>query len=795
MRAFRLTLGVTLLLGLALPLAAQRRPMTFLDAQNMRQTSGLVVSPDGKSLAYALSIPDWQQARRQSDIYVVGVDGGMSTTRQLTFTGDKNETSPRWSPDGKYIAFLSDRDAPAATAAGGGRGTPAATVPIPNPNPAGDAEGPGPSRNQIFVIRLDGGEARRITDAAQGVSSFSFSRDGKSIVYATGRAREQQVYAVATADLWQGDVPKPAQWTRHATGIVSWQWSPDGARIYFVAPDSIDRDDRARIAQGFTVAPRNQATALLSLWAFDVTGKQERRLTNDASYSVSDVTVSPDGKWIGYRGLDSARYHRGILEQSTYGELYLLNTASGSVERLTRNTEISESGVSFSRDSKLIAFTAPNDFKFMRNDKVYVRHVDQPTEAWKKIGGNVDLDIRVGGRGAGGEGAPESSFWSTASDSVYFATGVKATTQVFAASVLTGEARQLTTAKATTTVARDEESGRLIVSFADPSSPPATYAVASLRDLNDRAKWTLLIDGNAWVKRDIALGTGEEVTWKSTDGTMVGGVLVKPVGYQPGRRYPLIVAMHGGPAAADVLGFNGGYNSQVYAGAGYMVLQPNYRQSVNYGEKFKIESQGDYFTKGYQDIMAGVDYLIAQGLVDSTQMGALGWSAGGHYSNWILTHTTRFKAISSGAGVANWISMWSQSDTHRLREWYVGDKPYWDDMASWWRQSPIATIKNAKTPIFLHVVYGDPRVPRPQSEEMNQALNELGVPHEFWVYPGYAHGIPDVRNQYAKAVAEMSWMDYYVRGTGKKFAWRDVLKAVESGVQMAGEPVTPPDMR
>src|SRR5258708_20455999 len=137
--------------------------------------------------------------------------------------------------------------------------------------------------------------------------------------------------------------------------------------------------------------------------------------------------------------------------------------------------------------------------------------------------------------------------------------------------------------------------------------------------------------------------------------------------------------------------------------------------------------------------------------------------------------------------------MWSQSDTHRLREWYVGDKPYWDDMQSWWRQSPIATIKNAKTPIFIHVVYGDPRVPRPQSEEMNQALNELGVPHEFWVYPGYAHGIPDVRNQYAKAVAEMEWMDYYVRGSGKKFAWRDVLKSVEAGgPQLAGEALPPP---
>jgi dipeptidyl aminopeptidase/acylaminoacyl peptidase len=345
--------------------------------------------------------------------------------------------------------------------------------------------------------------------------------------------------------------------------------------------------------------------------------------------------------------------------------------------------------------------------------------------------------------------------------------------------------------KGTIQVTRDDESGRVLITFADPKTPPAMYTVASLADIGDRAKWTQVTDPNAWVRREVALGDEEEITWKSTDGTKVSGVLVKPVGFQAGKKYPLIVAIHGGPAAADMLSFNGGYNSQVYAGAGYMVLLPNYRGSTQYGEKIKIESQGDYFTKGFQDIMTGVDFLISQQLVDSTKMGALGWSAGGHYSNWIEGHTNRFKAISSGAGVANWISMWSQSDTQRLRQWYVGDKMYWEtptEYQNWWKQSPIAYIKNAKTPMFIHVVDGDPRVPRPQSEEMHMALSKLGVANEFWVYPGTTHGIPDPRNQYLKAVAEMSWMDYYVRGSGKKFAWRDVLNAVETGGPvMAGE--------
>jgi len=772
-------------LVIATALGAQtQRPMTFLDAQNMRQASGQDISPNGRMMLYTLSTPDWNQARRQSDIYLVSVDQGLSSTRQITFTKDKNETSPRWSHDGTFIAFLSDRDAPApaaggaAAGGGGGRG----------------GAGGGGARNQLFVLRLDGGEAKRVTDVREGVSNFQFTKDGKQVVYTTGRAGDEQLYALNVADLWN-DAPRAAQLTRHATGIGSWQFSPDGRKVYFVTPDSIDRDDRARQDKQFTVRPREPQSSLQSLWVYDLDTRQEKKLVGDTNYSVANPTISKDGKWIAYHGMSKSRYERGNLEQNDYADLYLYNVASGTIERLTKNDIISEGGVSFSPDSKTLAFSAPDDFKFEHNSKIYLRAVDQPGAPFRKIGSKVDLEVRVGGGRGGGEGV-ESSFWSEKGDSIYFGTGKRATTQFFVISTQTGDVKQLSDVQGTISVARDEQAGRFLINYADPKTPPATYVVASLGDVANRAKWTQLTDPNAWVKRDVSLGDEEEITWKSTDGTTVGGVLLKPVGYQAGKKYPLIVAIHGGPAAADQLGFNGGYNSQVYAGAGYMVLMPNYRASTNYGDKFKTETAGDYFTKGYQDIMTGVDYLIAKGMVDSTQMGALGWSAGGHYSNWIETHTNRFKAISSGAGVANWISMWSQSDTQRLRQWYVGDKMYWEtptEYQNWWKQSPIATVKNAKTPIFIHVVDGDPRVPRPQSEEMHMALSKLGVPNEFWVYPGQSHGIPDVRNQYLKAVAEMEWMDYYVRGSGKKFAWRDVLNSVTAGgPQLAGEATPQP---
>lgn len=763
-----------LALGIAGPLAAQdKRPLTFLDVQNMRTVGSPAVSPDGRLMLYTLSTPDWSAARRQSDIYLVSTERGIASTRQLTFTKDKNETSPKWSRDGSFFAFLSDRDAPPVGAASGGRGAASAD----------DST----SRNQLYLMRVDGGEARKITDARDGVTSFAFTRDGKYLVYSSGRPDNSQLYAFAVGDLFSGE-PNAVQWTHHATGMGDWQLSQDGKHVIFATPDSVDRDDRVRRQRGFTVRPRTVASSLHSLWVFDVESRQERRLTDDSSYSVGDFTISPDGRWVGYHGLSANRYRRGNLEQLDDADLYLADVSTGKVERLTNNVDIAEGSVVFSPDSRTIAFSAPDDFTFMHNERVYVRPVDQPAAKWRKLGSDFDGDVRVGSNRFAADGL-SNSFFSRRGDTIYFNAGVRATTQFMAVDVASGRVKQLTHERAALSVSQDEETGKLFVSYADPTTPSALFAVASTADAANRGSWVRLTRANPALD-SVALGDEEEITWKSADGQPVSGVLVRPVGYRSGQKYPLIVAIHGGPAAADVLGFNGGYNAQVYAGAGYVVLEPNYRQSTNYGQKFKIESQGDYFTKGFQDIMSGVDYLIAQGIVDSTRMGALGWSAGGHYSNWIEGHTTRFKAISSGAGVANWISMWGQSDTHRLRQWYVGDKMYYDgDFMNWWRQSPIAYIKNAKTPMFIHVVDGDPRVPRPQSEEMHQALIHLGVPVEFWVYPGNTHGIPDARNQYLKAVAEMSWMDYWVRGSGTRFQWRDVLKSVQSenGPALAGE--------
>ena len=735
----RITLSLVLVAAAVFVTSAQdtKRPMTFLDVQHMKNAGSPTPSADGKWLLYTLSTPDWKEARRQTDIHLVSLQRGASSSRQMTFTKEKNETSPAWSKDGTFFLFLSNREAPESAA----------------------------TRNQLYLMRPDGGEARRVTDAREGVADFQLSPDGTAVMYKSGKAGEEQLYRLPVKGLEES--PAAEQLTKHPTGIGTWRWAPDSKRVYFISNDSADPDEKLRREKRFTVNIRNADTPLASLWALDVADKKTKRLTEDAAYSVTTFAISPDGKWIGYEGGSAKRYERNITAADLYADLFLLDTTSGAIERLTKNFEVGESGLSFSPDSKWMAYSAPDvvDRYTMTNARVYLRAVADKGQPFKKLGTGFDGDAGV-------------QFWSKDGRTIYFNEGIKATTQLMALDVQSGAVRQVTNEKASLSVNVHEDTGVVLVNYADGTTPPTMFTVASLDQVPNRSSWVQLTDANPQV-RGFALGEQEEITWKSKDGTMVGGVLLKPVGYQKGQRYPLIVAIHGGPASADTLGFNGGYNSQVYAGAGYVVLRPNYRGSTNYGQKFKNDIVGNYFPPGYDDIMTGVDHLIAQGLVDPDRMGALGWSAGGHWSNWILVSTDRFKALSSGAGTSNWISMYAQSDVQRNRQFYLGDKLPYDDFDAYWNQSPLKYIKKAKTPTMIHVVEGDPRVPSPQSVELHMALKQLGVPTELFMYPGNTHGITDPRNQLVKAVSEMAWMDYYVRGKGKKFSWRDVLKTLE----------------
>ena len=743
--------GATALLALLTLVAAdaaqaQQRPMTWMDVQTFARAGSWEPSADGQWMLYTVSTPDWTDARSFSDIHLVSMRQGVSSSKQLTFTEKKNESSPTWAPSGGWFVFSSDRDAP-------NNG----------------------SQDQLYMMRPDGGEARKFTDAKDGVSDFAFSPDGRWLVFRAGKSGEQQLYRMPVDGIPGAEAEKL---TKGMAGVDRWEWAPDSRRIYFVRDDTVFTDEKTRREKRFTVDVKNAVTPLASLWALDVDGLSESKLASDPSYSVSAFEISPDGKWIGFSGSSSERYERNVTEERMYADLYLLEVATGHIERLTNNDEVGESGGSFSPDSRWIAFSAPDDMTryTMTENRVYLRETAARGQPFKKLGQSYDGSLGV-------------DFWSQDGKTIYFNDGIKVTNQLFALDIAKNEVKQVTQERAVLRVGRDDDTGTILIDYSDPMTPPTVFTVAELGKVTDRKAWVQLVDANPQVK-EIALGREVEVNWTSTDGKTVGGVLVYPVGYQEGQRYPLIVAIHGGPAAADMLGFNGGYGAQVYAGAGYAVLKPNYRGSTGYGNAHRTDIVGDYFTLGFDDIMTGVDHLIAEGIVDGDRMGALGWSAGGHWSNWILTHTDRFKAISSGAGTMNWISMYAQSDVQRNRQFYIGDDFLYDNFEPYWDQSPLKYIKNAKTPTMIHVVEGDPRVPSPQSVELHMALKKLNVPTELFMYPGRSHGIPDPRNRLVKSVAEMAWMDHYVRGMGDKFQWKQVLETLESGNAERPRPVS-----
>lgn len=706
------------------------RVLTFLDMREMKSTGSYAPSPDGNWMLYTLRVPNWESADDQSDIHLVSLKEGVRSNKQMTFTEEKSERSPRWSTDGSYFVFISNRD--------------------------GD-------NNQLFQMRTDGGEARKITKAKDGVSNFDFSKDGKWIIYRSGKDEDVQLYALPAEN--PGDAA-PIQLTSGTTSVSDWEISPFGDRIYFTRPDHPDTDNLTRMEKGFTVDVKNYETPLESLWFIDLNTKEQHRITNDSGYTVTGMVVSDDGKWVGYTGTSSDRYKRNITEQRINADLFLYDVDNMTIERLTDNEEVAESGPSFSPDGKWIAFVSSDDMSGynMKSRKVYVREVNKKGDAFRKLGTKFNDHLGI-------------EFWSEDGNTIYFNAGIKVTSQLMALDVNTGDVKQITNEKARMTVSQDKDTGVLMVNYTDPMTPSTLFSISSLEKITDRSSWIQITDANPELN-NLALGKQYEVNYTSTDGKEVGGVVFLPVGYEEGKRYPLVVSIHGGPAGADYLSFNEN-SGQVYAGEGYVMFCPNYRGSTNYGESHRTDIVGNYFPQAFDDIMAGVDYLIDEGIVDGDKMGAMGWSAGGHWSNWILTHTDRFKAISSGAGTMNWISMYAQSDVQRNRRYYLGDTPMYEDFEPFWDQSPLKYIKNAKTPTMVHVVAGDPRVPSPQSVELHMALKKLGVDTELFMYPGNTHGIPDTRNRLVKAVSEMAWIDYYVRGIGEKFSWQQVLKTLE----------------
>jgi dipeptidyl aminopeptidase/acylaminoacyl peptidase len=302
-----------------------------------------------------------------------------------------------------------------------------------------------------------------------------------------------------------------------------------------------------------------------------------------------------------------------------------------------------------------------------------------------------------------------------------------------------------------------EDSDRHLFTIGEPTNPGDVYIWGLSAPAPARV--TRVFD---YLTRDFELPRVKKIQWKGADGVTVEGILTYPLNYQEGKRYPLVVNTHGGPAASDKLGFGSSMHYRpVLAAKGYAVLQPNYRGSTGYGNDFLRDMVGHYFRQAHLDVMSGVDYLIQRGIADPDRLVKMGWSGGGHMTNKIITFTDRFKAAASGAGAANWVSMYAHSDVRTHRTLWFGGTPWQKDapISVYWEHSPLKDAWKVKTPTIFLVGERDVRVPMAQSVEMHRALKSNRVPTHLYVAPREPHGWGELRHGLFKMNVELDWFE------------------------------------
>lgn len=359
--------------------------------------------------------------------------------------------------------------------------------------------------------------------------------------------------------------------------------------------------------------------------------------------------------------------------------------------------------------------------------------------------------------------------WSKDGKAIFFLANMGVHTELFKVGLMNPKPEQLTNGKHT-------------LDGWTMSTAANEQIYTSSEMMNPGEVWILSVDGGSapkkvtsvydYLSREFKLPRQARVEWKGADGTTVEGLLYYPLDYQEGQRYPLAVQTHGGPQASDKYGFGGAQNFvPVLAAKGYAVLQPNYRGSTGYGDEFLRDMVGHYFQNAHLDVLAGVDYLIGRGIADPDRMVAMGWSGGGHMTNKIITTTGRFKAASSGAGAANWISMYAQSDVRTYRTPWFGGTPWQKNapLSAYWDNSPLKDISNVTTPTIFLVGQNDVRVPEPQSVEMYRALKSNGVPTHLYVAPREPHGWAELRHVFYKMNVELDWFERYA--TKRPYTW------------------------
>ncbi|MFN2452749.1 MAG: prolyl oligopeptidase family serine peptidase [Pyrinomonadaceae bacterium] len=718
--------GVLLLVALlCVSVSAQqvenRRGVTPEDYYSFEFMSDPRVSPDGKLIAYVVTTIDQKQNRRLSNIWVAATDGSQPP-RQFT-TSPQSSTSPRWSPNGQYLAFLSSRPAgsettnnnasptpstpnvssPGASGTPAPSGTPAASntpTPTSSPNAPGTpgipsglstASASDNPRAQIYVLALNGGEARRVTNLKNGVGSFQWSPDGTRFVALsrTGFSDEQKT---ARSDVRHYSHP-------------SYKFNDTG---WF--------DDKRS-----------------HLWIVNAQTGAGKQITSGDDWNDTDPQWSPDGNRIAFVSDRTGR----AFDESRNTDVWTISADGGALTKISDHAE-EDGSPRWSPDGKTIAFIG----QLQERDHAKIWLAPASGGASSVLAAK-DLDL-----------IPSNLKWAEKGRALFFETGVRGESHLFRVDVATKSLRQVTKgARAVHNFDLSDQGGKLVYTANDFKHLDDLYT-ANLRGEGERQLTHL----NEKLWRQLQLQDVERITYKGADNWDVDGFLVKPVGWQAGKKYPLILNIHGGPAG--MYGVDWYHEFQVYAARGWAVFFTNPRGSTGYGQKFERGIENEWGGKDYTDIMNGVEAALQKySWIDRDRLGVTGGSYGGYMTNWIVGHTNIFKAAVTLRSVVNFIS------DEGTRDGAYGHKPdfggdLFERFDLYWDRSPLKYAKNVRTPTLILHSDNDYRVPLEQGEQWFRALKHFGVTSEFVIFPRENHNL--TRTGEPKHLVEsLNWQLYW----------------------------------
>jgi dipeptidyl aminopeptidase/acylaminoacyl peptidase len=673
----RKTLALLTILFAATTLHAQKHAITFEDLAAIKRVGTPRVSPDGLWVAYDLSSIDLGGNKRTAAIWLVPSAGGEA--RRIT-DGVKQDESPSWSPDGKSIAYVSNRES---------------------------------DPKQIYVYDIATAKSRKVTSLSGGAGSFTWLPDGSGWLVTSDVYPECGVDPACHKSHADADASKPSG-ARVITSLLyrhwkSWQ-DPTRTHIVFAPFTS-------------TAATRDLTPGAFSAPPFSLGGGDE-------------FDISPDGKELVY-----ASDTQKNPETSTNSDLFLVALTEGTAKRITTRTG-ADTAPKYSPDGKYIAWRSQSRAGY-ESDQFELWLYDRATGTSSRLAAAFPNNV-------------ESMTWAPDSRSIFITTAEKAHHPIYEITLKDGSARQVWNDGSADALSISRDGKTIVFTRSSLETPSDVWAMS-----RTGAPRKLTTHNDALLQ-SIAMGATSDLWYTGADNAQVQALLVTPPNYDPTKKYPAIVLIHGGPQGNWAQAWSYRWNPQLFAARGYVVLMPNPRGSTGYGQKFVEEISRDWGGKVYVDLMNGVDKLAALPYVDANRLGAAGGSYGGYMVDWILGHSTRFKALVSHAGVYNLESMYGVTEELWFPEWEFAGNP-WDNPELYEKWSPNKFVKNFATPTLVTHGELDFRVPINQGLELFTALQKRGIPSKLVYFPDEGHWILKPQNSKLWYSVVGDWFDQYLK--------------------------------